>query len=152
MSKSKTTVTGKTAREIIKGGEVSGDLLTQYTGKTKALSGAFAPTWTPETAGEQVLGEYIESRIVPKSKNVEKEFPAYSFKLLQWTNGTTFKRQENSILPVEGLVFSIMGKVMDEAMKSVNPGDRILLAYNGLAPKKGKRNPAKLIDVHTLVA
>ncbi len=147
MSKQKHVTKSETA-----GGESAVSLLEKYSGRTKALSGNFPPSWTPANPGEQVIGEFIEKRMVPKGKNVEKEFPAYTLKLIEWTKGTTFTRQEIVTAPSVGLVFGISGKVMDVAMESVQAGDTICLVYNGLAPKKGKRSPAKLIDVHALVA
>jgi hypothetical protein len=131
-------------------GESSVSLLSSYKSRTKLLNSGFLPNWEPSTPGEEVLGVYTGNELVKKSAKVEKEFLSYKFDLVQWTKGIKFTRQDAIIPANVGMGFAISGKVIDEAMTKVEPGMKVILTFNGFGAKKKGRNPAKLIEVHTL--
>ncbi len=121
-------------------------MLAKYQGRTTALASR-SPIWAPEEIGSEFIGEYVGTQEIQQKG--EKPFTACNFKLMEY-RGTGFTVSKQPWTPVIGATVSCSGMILTEALKDVKKGAAILVRYNGLGEKKGKRSPAKLFEVHQL--
>lgn len=122
-----------------------GGLLAKYQNKTTARSRVFYPVWTPAKPGEEILAEY------GGTSNVEVnggDFKGHNFKLKEWSESLTLIRQKNPVPAVEGMMISLSGAILDGSLKEEDKGKSFIIRYDGLGKKKGKKNGAKLFQVH----
>lgn len=116
--------------------------------KTRQLSTAFPPVWTPEKEGEFIKALYVGSELA-NPKGVETGFMAHNFALIAW-NGT-FTRSKKDYTPTEGEIISISGDLMTRALKTVAVGSKLGIVFSGYAERTSKtRNPAKLFEVELI--